>query len=115
MLPVIDNSSAIIKSAEDATQYAPDVPMSLITATTGLFAASMASAISLDAMTVPPGEFIINIIALMLLFVRAFSKFSRIDFVEGCWNCNGDWILVNSPSIFIIAISFLSKFEDLIN
>ena len=72
MLPVIDNSSATILSAELAIQYAPDAPTSRIKATLGLSSFLTASAISLLAKTVPPGELISNITAFMFLFSSAF-------------------------------------------
>ena len=79
MLPVIDNSSAIIKSAELAIQYAPDAPTSLITAITGLFKFLTESAISLDATTVPPGEFISRITAFILPSSFAFFNSFKIE------------------------------------
>src|SRR3989338_3988480 len=74
--PVTDRGDAIIKSAEDAIQYAPEVPISLITAIVVLFTfeltLAISSAISLLATAEPPGLLISNKIALTSGFSSAF-------------------------------------------
>ena len=73
MLPVIERGLATISSALLAAQYAPDVPMSLISATTGFFAFLAALATSSLATALPPGEFMSSSIAFIAGFLSAFS------------------------------------------
>ena len=80
MLPVILNSSAMIRSEADATQYAPEAPTSLIKAMVGFSMEATFSAISFDATTVPPGELISIIIALTPLFFSALLVLGLFPF-----------------------------------
>src|SRR3989344_6017132 len=105
MLPVMDNGEATILSVADATQYAPEVPWSLIQATLNFFVFLTALTISSDATAVPPGELISNKIALILTSLSAFS-ISSITSVEdrACVNQPIWPSLVMAPLIGIKAV-----------
>src|SRR3989344_2588857 len=90
MLPVIESSSAIILLLELAIQYAPEAPTSLITATFGFPRFLTASANSLEAITVPPGELISRTTAFIELSSLAFFNAFNIESTSALELSNGN-------------------------
>ncbi len=103
MLPVTLILFAKILSAAVAIQYAPDAPLSRMTATVVLFVSFSAVAISSVATGVPPGLSISSSIAFMSSFSAAFSINSTIVslFVPGVNESSFVWII---PSIGMTAM-----------